>query len=469
MEAAVARQLIGVRRRIQASAGRAATLAIVLLSCPRATNALTVAERAALAHAFAPTLVFHPHERFFPVSPTAELGVWAPAERVQAYEALPLESRLGAAVVYYRVVEADDWLAPGQVRVEYWLYYAANRFSMRGGLVPFKGDGNHPHDLEHLFLVLDEHRRAARTPEDFRLREVWASAHAGSSIPSNRYRWSGSGVPPGERLDVLVELGSHAMAPDVNGDGRFTVDEDASGDRTFVWGVRDHGQSWARYQPAYADERPRSHAVRLVPADAGDERCADDERCATYALRPAEALDVEAEPMATVLEEARAAHARRHPLVSLFREVDGRVLLSPALHPDGRRARLIVDRPARAERGLAVGFTPVLSPATVFVSGRYAANLGTAHAPKVLINATALLLPGRTIGEVDLSVWYPIDAITKVLAGAQARTDLFTWEPTRRSLHAGVEFRVARWRWRLLARNGRGQSRAEFKMYYFVW
>lgn len=465
---------------------RVVALVLLALAVPSRLEALTLDERLALARAFAPVFVFHPAEEFFPISPFYGLGDCdrgpcdgnrllnpadrstprASADRIRAYEAQSIETRLASAVVYFRVFDADHWLRPGQVRVEYWFYYPANRYAIRGGVVPITGDGNHPHDLEHVFLVLDPTRGDAREPQDFVLSEVWASAHAGSSIPSNHYSWKSGGA--GGRLTLLVERGSHAMAPDVNHDGRFVVGDDTPGDRPFVWGVRDRGQSWAWFRRGYADSRGTAEAPRLCPPD-DERRCAPARHRAAYRMEPAEAIEPTSTAMTRLIDEARAMHARKHWLVRLFGEVDSRTLLSPGLHPDGRDARQIADRPARAERGVAVGFTPLLSPATFFVSGRYAAAFGPGYAPKVMVNLTTLVVPGRSVGEVDASLWYPLDPITKVLFGARARTDFFTWEPTRRSLHAGVEFRVGRWRWRVLARNGEGRSRAEFKMYYFVW
>lgn len=456
-----------------------ALCAMVALSA-RPAQAWTPGEQRLLAEAFAPILTFHPQEQLFPVSPLAPLfdaesptcgADGRPGERrgrVDAYEALLFGRRLGEAVVFFRVADTGSGLRAGQVRVEYWLYYAANHYRMRGALIPFRAAGDHVHDLEHLFLILEASDGGARAPAAFLLREVWASAHGGSSIAGNHYRWTDAAGPEG--VQVLVEQGSHALAPDVNGDGRYTVGADSSGDRTFVWGIRDRGNSWAHFRPAYTDPRSTPDAIRLVPAGADPAlSCAPAVRCAPYRLEPVETLDVSVPAMARLIAAERQAHARRHWAVRLFGDVDDRTLLAPALHPAGRNARLVADRPVRAERGVAVGFTPVLSPATGFISGRYAANLGVGWAPKAMVNATTLLLPGRVIGEVDASVWYPIDAITKVLAGGQARTDLFDWEPNRRSLHAGVEFRVGRWRWRVLARNGLGQSRVEFKLYYFLW
>ena len=124
------------------------------------------------------------------------------------------------------------------------------------------------------------------------------------------------------------------------------------------------------------------------------------------------------------------------------------------------------NRLARSERGIALGFTQALSPFTPFMSGRYSLGVNDGHLPMVTANAT-LLYPGRAIGELDASLSYPIDVITKVLVGYQARADVTTGDRLRESPHVGVEFRIGRWRFRLLGRNDHAQSRVDFKLYYF--
>lgn len=444
----------------------------------RSAWALTPADELALAQAFAPTLLYHPDETLFPISPfddgLSQAADSDPADasaplldaRLRAYDRQSVSWRLQRAVVFFRVAPIRHDGPQSRYRLEYWIYYVANRYRLRGGAIPFSADGNHPHDLEHVFLTVESLTPDASSPDQFWLRDVWGSAHDGSSMSNNHFEWSSSADAP-QRLRMIVELGSHAMAPDVDRDGRFTPAADVSGDRTFIWGIRDHGKSWARYREDYADLRPDGVAFELHAASTGRPAECDVRTCLTYALRQAAALSVEENAVLGLMRATQDAYARKRWLARAFGDVDIRQLITP---PGlSARAAPMADQPARTERGLAVGFTPVLSPATGFVSGRYAFNLGSGYAPKGMVNATMMVLPHRTLGEVDVSAWYPIDSITKLLIGVQARTDLFTWEPNRTSAHLGVEFRLGHWRWRILARDGRKQAPVEFKMYYFVW
>ena len=456
-----------------------------------AASALTVAERDSLARAFAPLFTFHPDEIYFPTDLPADLlraGV-VPADtwrlgdgalpitaRISAYEAWPFERKLTAAVIHYRVVERDAGLEPGQIRIEYWLYFVANRYRMRGGLIPYRANGDHVHDLEHVFLTLERRPGTAADasqPADFGVRRVWASAHMGA-IPNNQYEWRETLAPA--RVSLLVELGSHALAPDANHDRRFNPDDDATGSKTFVWGIRDHGETWERFSAGYQDERGAETAVRLRPAVGGDDApsCDGFARCAAYRLWPVtEVPDEDIDPPALTVDTAALAldsaalYGSRGWAHTMFGEVDARQLVTPSAHPEGDNPELMDGRLPRSERGLAVGFTPILSKFTGFVSGRYSVGASRGRLPMATFNAT-LLYPGRTIGEVDASLSFPVDVIMKVLVGYQARADFATWERERQSPHAGIEFRIGRWRYRLLGRNARSQTSVDFKMYYFL-
>ena len=454
-------------------------IACLLVCAARDARALTPADELALAQAFAPTFLYHPDESLFPISPfddslsqAADVGPEDSSAqlleaRIRAYDRQPLSWRLLHAAVFFRVVPVPSKGVQSHYRLEYWVYYVANRYRLVGGAIPFRADGNHPHDLEHVFLTVESLTPDATTPDQFWLREVWGSAHDGSSMSNNHFAWSSFDSSP-KRVRMIVELGSHAMAPDVDLDGRFTVTADSNGDRTFIWGIRDHGRSWSRYRADYADPRPEGVALELRPASSGGRSAECDGRaCGTYVLRQAAALGVNESAAHTLVRATQDAYARKRWVARAFGDVDIRQLIAP---PDlSTQAAPMADQPARTERGIAVGFTPVLSPATGFVSGRFAFNLGSGYAPKAMVNTTMLVLPNRTLGEVDVSAWYPLDTVTKLLIGVQARTDLFTWAPNRTSAYLGAEFRLGRWRWRILARDGRNQAPVEFKMYYFVW
>ena len=120
----------------------------------------TTAERAAIGRAFAPILVFHPLEHYFPTSSMLPLGagdgsgparagleVWS--LRVDSYRALSLAAKLQRAALGYRVFTRPDRDGPMQVVVEYWCYYVYNQFTVRGTWLPYRVRDNHPCRVSH--------------------------------------------------------------------------------------------------------------------------------------------------------------------------------------------------------------------------------------------------------------------------------------------------------------------------------
>ena len=167
---------------------------------------LSAAQRAAIARVFAPTLLFHPLEEYFPTNSiplsahdglfTAQPEGW-PA-RVERYRSLSAAEKLQRAAVAYRVFSRMQ-RGRLEVVVEYWCYYVFNAFTVRGGWLPYRVRDNHPHDLERVYLVLTPTSTPAPSateerPSDddlwarrgFRIRSVIANAHDGS-IPPNEY------------------------------------------------------------------------------------------------------------------------------------------------------------------------------------------------------------------------------------------------------------------------------------------
>jgi len=109
--------------------------------------------------------------------------------------------------------------------MEYWFYY------------PFDEGKSHPHihDSEHLFIEVDKLGGTVRN--------VFASAHD-SFVPNNLYSTLVKDAPPvALPLFAMVELAKHAMAPDLNHDGRFTrgVDDNLHNELYAFWGIRDRG------------------------------------------------------------------------------------------------------------------------------------------------------------------------------------------------------------------------------------
>src|SRR5262245_6874374 len=131
---------------------------------------LSVAERTAIAQAFAPVFVFHALEEYFPTSPVFPLDSsrlselseehlddvrmrLASSERTARYRALSVEEKLEQSAVQYRVFSR---MVDGRIEVvaEYWCYYIFNAFTVRVAWFPYRVPDNHPHDLERVYFVL---------------------------------------------------------------------------------------------------------------------------------------------------------------------------------------------------------------------------------------------------------------------------------------------------------------------------
>ena len=226
-------------------------------------GALTPDDERRLAERYAPALAFHPKEDYFPASPLFPLDLdlaaaepstsQSPASllgnarsRREQYQALSMRQKAQLSTVYFRAYPARLH-AQDVVVVEYWFYYVHNRYRIRGNLLPIWVDGSHPNDLEHVHLVL----RRSDDDSGFTPAEVHASSHAGT-MPFNRSRYRADEEMPGR---LLVELGSHAMASDIDEDGLFTPGADGDSGYKMVWGIRDRGITWARYSPSYMGMR----------------------------------------------------------------------------------------------------------------------------------------------------------------------------------------------------------------------
>lgn len=454
---------------------------------------------------FAPTLVFHPDERYYPTSPLVDLSSFvANAEprdaeswqslgslsaRLATYDALPVESKLQLASVFYRVrdASADESRTPGALTIEYWIYYPRNEYHTHGGLVPIGAGGNHVHDLEHVFIVIRPNRSPAsrlptpdsrpstpdsplRTPDrhpSYHWDTLIASAHIGS-VPNNRYHANANDPTSGQPV-LLVELGAHAMAPDIDDDGWFTPSVDVSGPRKFVWGVRDRGDIWARYRKSYADRRDPATAVRLtgptIGSDVDDARCHGTTRCSAYRLRRAEDLDAHA---ADALSASRDDLLIGTPwLKRLFGEVDASQLLAPRLHAEWRDPTRMLNRVVRSERGVAVGFSSMKSMLTPMISARWLLANDITVLPDILLEGGGMLtLDGRALTEATVAATYPIDAITKLVVGGSLLADKLNFEDRKPNVIGGVEFRLNRWRVRAVARDPQDTLWLDFRLMY---
>ena len=93
---------------------------------------LTPVEQARLAEQFAPVLVFHPSEQYFPTNPLFQLkdgqswkSLGTPDSRNEIYQNLSLPEKAKLATVYYRAYPAWNSNEP-VIILEYSLYYVHN-------------------------------------------------------------------------------------------------------------------------------------------------------------------------------------------------------------------------------------------------------------------------------------------------------------------------------------------------------
>ena len=135
---------------------------------------------------------------------------------------------------------------------EYWFYYVRNEYRVRSNVLPLWMSSSHPNDLEHIHLVLREEYG------EYVVDEAYASAHEGK-IPANRYKYQSARHAGPTRF--LVELGSHALAPDIDEDGVFTPGTDGNSGSKMLWGIRDKGYTWPRYRKSYMTVRSSGNAI----------------------------------------------------------------------------------------------------------------------------------------------------------------------------------------------------------------
>jgi hypothetical protein len=415
---------------------------------------LPAAVQRELAAQFAPTLVFHRDEQYFPTSPlfpidrgpgstgTRDGGIDAfrrlgtTDDRRRHYERLSPAGKANLARVYFRAYHAAVREGPVIV-VEYWLYYVQNDYRVRGNLFPLWVDSSHPNDLEHIHLVLQR-----RADDRLEVTEVYSSAHTGT-MPSNRFHFE-DGQSPG-RLRILVERGSHANAPDVNGDGIFTPGEDGSSGYKVLWGIRDRGLTWARYRPGYMDTRGDGHAVVFDYAGAPDAGAEGDW---TYRLVPVEELTTAFDALALTVRERRAIFEnRRHPLARLFGRDNGtseKLLVPPPRSVD--RSSIGIERFMSGERGLVVGTQLNLEQQGVFAGARYSHLLGGTFVPDLMVQADAIFTRQQAHLSAQFLMTYPIDGSTTVMAGKALVADALRPGRHQWDWIAGIEFPVGNMR-----------------------
>lgn len=387
---------------------------------------LSFIERAAIARTFAPILVFHPLEDYFPTSsiPPDRNGLTSPqperwSARVAQYRQLSQVDKLQRAALGYRVFSRVQ-RGRAEVVVEYWCYYVYNAFTVRGAWLPYRVRDNHPHDLERVYIVLTPSdttsepnvvRDDAWARGAFRIRNVIANAHDGS-IPPNQYdvRLNETLTPP---LTLLVEHGSHAMAPDLNHDGRFTPGIDSTSRWKLQWGIRDRGATWRWYRVSFMDRRDE-WAIRLCgPA------ITNSESCPRYTLYPAADLQNWFGEFQLSSRDRQDIVGRTSWWVRTFGDTRIEHLMVPTDPPDGRMLDEMQNRRTKAEAGFVAGFTTVGQRPALIFGRRTFWDVRSPHAPDVAAEVVALV-PNGARPAFEATVWssYSVDAISNILLGA---------------------------------------------------
>lgn len=435
---------------------------------------LTPEEQSRLAERFAPWLVFHYLESYFPcnplfpfelegVAPSHELKdgrsavsiLGTPESRTESYRALTLEEKARLAVIYYRaypVTKQSEEL----IVVEYWLYYVQNTYRVRNNVIPVWFDGSHPNDLEHIHIVLKSQPgstpRKSESGSDagdapFIVKEVYSSAHNGTT-PANRYRYSEQEEPGQSRF--LVELGSHAIAPDIDRDGLYTPGRDGDSGYKILWGIRDKGITWPQYNQSYMTPRLEQDSTIFSHASPGplhgQESVADlPNSHFFYRLIPVKELVEDFDALGLTSKQREEVFENS---VDCFQQAFGRSngnaekLLLPPDHEIDRSSFGIKDF-SSTERGFLFGVTTLAPLPGVYLGGRYAFLHGIKYLPDLLFEADGILEgDGQTYLSTQALLTYPIDPSIKIMGGGGLITDSIRFNRRQWDWIVGGEIRL---------------------------
>lgn len=449
---------------------------------PPGSRPVSIEVQEQFARWFAPRFVFHPDEQYLPCSPldpagTGRSSVSEPGRaplgdvrsRVTDYARQPLAAKAAAAKVFYRMYPRDD-AGDDTLVLEYWLYYVYSQYRAQSVVFRFSADASHPNDMEHVMLVLRRApgptaaRPARRRPRDYELASILASAHT-AGVPNNIYNLAGFEQMP-QHVRILVELGSHAMAPDIDGDLRFVPGRDVTPVTKTVWGIRDRGATGSRYRPTYTESRAES-AVELVPDTGAGHGL-------TYALEPVESLEAQFEQLD--LDDAAIGSAFRVDVgwvKRMFGKANGAhlSLIRPSRHHNyGAPDRMRTGHRSDAS-GINTGVTNILGSHAFFVSGRYAWMHASSVVPDVTLSSQAILTgQGRDFYGLELLATYPIDTLTRVFVGGGLLADDIRFSTVQLDWITGFEVSLGRFRFRQAFRttgavnpSGWAEFRAEWK------
>ena len=432
---------------------------------------------ARLAEQFAPVLVFHPDEQYFPTSPlfalenaagvieqfdadTAVEQLGMPEARIARYRALTPREKAGLATVYYRAYRGRS--DTDQVVVlEYWLYYVENAYRIRGNPFPFWLNADHPNDLEHIHIVLrapnpDPAGRNDSTyasESRFTVETVYASAHEGS-MPAHRYRYPGEGYSGHTRF--LVELGSHAMAPDVDEDGAFTPGRDGISGEKMLWGIRDRGALWVDYQPGYMEPRSEAHSWLLAHSASTGTRAQTplEDRRLAYRLVPVQSLADGFSRLALSSRQREFAFENRKTFFSrvfAFRRLFGKdngssegLLVPPP--PPVNNDSIGALRLSSNESGILFGPTFGFEEDGLVLGIRHTFLHSNWYIPDFVVQLDGILTREKRYLASQFLMSYPIHAQARAIGGREFITDSISFQRRQWNWILGLEVRMGQMR-----------------------
>ena len=451
-------------------------LLVILAASPADLGAqqirLTPEQQVRLAEQFAPVLVFHPEERYFPTSPLfpieselkgidaalpqTQLGT--PETRTAFYETLPLEEKAKIATVYYRAYPAHN--SGGDLIVlEYWFYYVRNDYRVRSNVLPVWMSGNHPNDLEHIHLVV--RGDAGRYVVD----EIYASSHEGK-IPANRYRYRNAHAGP---THFLVEQGSHALAPDIDEDGEFTIGTDGNSGAKIVWGIRDRGYTWPKYRKSYMDARTYGKSITFAYGFQGGAGSAQ-ESSLPYRLVPVDAI-VEDFSRLDLTESQRksAFEDQAFWFTRVFGRDNGRsnaLIMPPPAKSGGKSVG--VKEVSSSERRLLVGTVLNVESQGLFVGGRYSYLTPSMYLPDLMFQIDGIVTRDGKYLSPQFLISYPLDGFTRIMGGRALVTDSLSFSRRQWDTFGTIEVRLGDMRISATTRSTgpiRGGAK-EFRLFY---
>jgi hypothetical protein len=448
-----------------------------------ATQSLPDEEARAIAVRFAPRFRFHPDEAYLPVHPLFVLGAadreWpegaaavqalgSTGDRIRRYLELTQAEKVARATVFYHVYR-DERLGPRRIVAEYWLYFVESRYRTQGGFFPFSLDLSHPNDFERVFLILAP---GARSPSDARahatdlvIERIVANVHDGR-VP-NHVKSFGAGEEITDRPLLLVERGSHALAPDVDGDGHVLATQDVE-PRRITWGLRDTGRIWAWQSPGDAERREPGVSMTLIPRGV-----AGPEGDPSYELQPIARVDRDFHRLALVPADAEEKAFRGHvnPFARFFGKNDGGApsMRRPSTSPEFGNANRMENDSLERQRGLSVGFTNTVDSYTVILGGRWPLATPGRPWPALTADVGVVFPSAGPVVDAELLASYEIDTQVDLFAGAAWLVN--SSGQRQADWLAGLQLQLGRIRFRGAYRRGGdvNDDQADFRIQFDLW